>query len=136
MLFIDTSALFAFIDHAAAEHPLVERAVESARPHGLVTHGYVAAEAMALVRRRLGSDAAVRVIDDGLGSIDVRPVDGDLHTSAVNAYRASGAHGPSFVDRVSFEFMRREGIDTAIAIDRDFVTAGFRILPEPEPLER
>jgi predicted nucleic acid-binding protein len=135
-LFIDTSALYAFVDHAAAEHEPVERAVDSARPFGLVTHGYVAVEALALVRRRLGPDAAVRLIDDGFGSIDVHPVDADLHTSAVETYRVSGAIGPSFVDRVSFEFMRREGIDTAIAVDSDFVTAGFRVIPEPRPIER
>jgi predicted nucleic acid-binding protein len=31
----------------------------------------------------------------------------------------------SLVDRTSFAFMRREGIERAIALDADFRTAGF-----------
>jgi predicted nucleic acid-binding protein len=30
---------------------------------------------------------------------------------------------------VSFELMRRRGLEVALALDRDFVSAGFRILP-------
>jgi predicted nucleic acid-binding protein len=35
----------------------------------------------------------------------------------------------SLVDLVSFEVMRREGIDTAFAFDRDFERAGFQVVP-------
>lgn len=34
-----------------------------------------------------------------------------------------------FVDLVSFEVMRRLGIDEAFAFDDDFAAAGFRVLP-------
>lgn len=34
----------------------------------------------------------------------------------------------SLTDAVSFEIMRRESLSEAFAFDRDFVTAGFRLL--------
>lgn len=34
----------------------------------------------------------------------------------------------SLTDAVSFEIMRKESLDSAFAFDRDFVTAGFRLL--------
>lgn len=34
----------------------------------------------------------------------------------------------SLTDAVSFEIMRRESLDSAFGFDRDFVTAGFRLL--------
>ncbi len=42
---------------------------------------------------------------------------------------AAARSGVSFVDRVSFELMRRERIDAAFAFDRDFVREGFRRVP-------
>jgi len=35
----------------------------------------------------------------------------------------------SLVDCVSFEFMKREGIGTALAVDPHFAEAGFDVLP-------
>jgi predicted nucleic acid-binding protein len=35
----------------------------------------------------------------------------------------------SLVDRVSFELMRREGIERALAFDDDFTEAGFETVP-------
>ena len=34
----------------------------------------------------------------------------------------------SLTDAVSFEIMQRDGVNTAFAFDRDFVTAGFELL--------
>jgi predicted nucleic acid-binding protein len=61
--------------------------------------------------------------------LDIAPVDADLHATAVTAFRESIDSSVSLVDRTSFAFMRREGIDQAIALDRDFGTAGFATLP-------
>lgn len=44
------------------------------------------------------------------------------------AYRRSSAGGPSFVDCVSFEVMRRRGVREAFTNDRHFADAGFRVL--------
>lgn len=57
------------------------------------------------------------------------PVDTDLHAVAVAAFRDTIESPVSLVDRTSFAFMRREGIERAIALDIDFRTAGFETLP-------
>lgn len=33
------------------------------------------------------------------------------------------------MDRVSFEMMRREGVDVAFAFDPDFASEGFELIP-------
>lgn len=35
----------------------------------------------------------------------------------------------SLVDCVRFEFMRAQGLREALALDEDFATAGYRLLP-------
>jgi hypothetical protein len=52
-------------------------------------------------------------------------VDEPLHRAALAAHRGTGA-SVSLVDNVSFEVMRREGIDQAFAFDADFEAQGFR----------
>ena len=51
------------------------------------------------------------------------------HIIPVHEFRAAIESPVSVVDRVSFAFMRREGIDSAIALDVDFRTAGFATVP-------
>ncbi|MHB8674244.1 MAG: hypothetical protein ACYDAK_11290 [Candidatus Limnocylindrales bacterium] len=57
------------------------------------------------------------------------PVDAALHADAVTAFRDTVESSISLVDRTSFAFMRREGIERAIALDADFRSAGFETLP-------
>jgi predicted nucleic acid-binding protein len=56
-------------------------------------------------------------------------VDEDLHRAATAAFLAAIRRGTSFVDRVSFELMRRRSIETAFAFDRDFTAEGFSVIP-------
>ena len=124
-VFVDTSALLALLDEddqahaeAAASYAYLLDAAE------LVTHNYVHAEATELVRRRLGRDAAIRLIDGLLPSIAVHWVDEATHAAAIEAWRARGA-ALSLVDQVSFLVMRRLGTRAALAFDRDFEAEGF-----------
>jgi predicted nucleic acid-binding protein len=124
-VFVDTSALLALLDeddrvHAAAasSYAYLLDAAE------LVTHNYVHGEAAELVRRRLGADAAIRLVDGLLPSIAVHWVDEATHAAAMEAWRARGA-ALSLVDQVSFLVMRRLGIRAALAFDRDFEAEGF-----------
>jgi predicted nucleic acid-binding protein len=134
--FIDTSALYALLDAADRAHEPAEAAYDELGPRALVTHRYVIVESIALVGRRHGARGVIRLIDELLPAIDVRPVDDETHESALAELVAAAGAGPSFVDRTSFAFMRRAGIETAFAIDRDFATAGFRVIPDmPRSLE-
>lgn len=124
-VFVDTSALLALLDEddqvhaeAASSYAYLLDAAE------LVTHNYIHVEATELVRRRLGRDAAMRLVDGLLPSIAVHWVDQATHAAAMEAWRARGA-GVSLVDQMSFLVMRRLGIRVALAFDRDFEAEGF-----------
>ena len=56
-------------------------------------------------------------------------VDESVHASAVASLLAAGRRGLSLVDCTSFELMRRNGLDEALALDRDFVDQGFGVSP-------
>lgn len=113
-----------------ADHARVAAAVHGlARYEQLVTHNYVVAESAALVDRRLGRRYAARLLRDLLAPVQITWVDEAIHTLAAGSYLASGARGPSLVDFASFEVMRLHGIRTSLAVDRDFVDAGFDVIP-------
>ncbi|HEY7692339.1 MAG TPA: PIN domain-containing protein [Gaiellaceae bacterium] len=130
MILIDTSALFACLDRADAEHG---RAVatfdELSEADDLVTHTYVVVETASLVQRRLGSGSTRALFDDLLPAVQTLGVDDAVHHAAVAALIASGSRSVSLVDWTSFEVMRRLGIEEAFAFDEDFARQGFAVRP-------
>lgn len=124
-VFVDTSALLAILDEDDRYH---REAAETFRAlmvgTELVTHNYVEVETLTLARRRLGPGAVARLTDRLLPPMTTIWVDEPLHRAALAAHRADGA-SVSLVDNVSFEVMRREGIDRAFAFDADFEAQGF-----------
>jgi predicted nucleic acid-binding protein len=128
--FVDTSALLAFLDRDAGEH---ERVVASLAPvladRRGITHNYVVVEAEALAHRRLGAPAVRGLLEDVVPLLDVAWVDASLHAAAVATHLRGPRRRSSLVDHVSFELMRRRGLDVALALDDDFVAAGFQTLP-------
>ena len=132
-LFVDTSALIAFLDTDQPRHADVidawDRAVGEERP--LATSNYVLLEAFALVQRRLGQEA-MRALADILVPM-LRPlwIDEELHAAAVAALLAANRRRLSLVDCTSFELMRRHALTDALALDDDFTRQGFRLIPGP-----
>lgn len=129
-IFIDTSALYALIDvdddnHVPASERMAGLRYDDA---SLLTHNYVAVEAVALAQRRLGLEAAVDLHDRLLPLTNVEWVDAGLHGAAWTALRAARRRRVSLVDQVSFALMRRRRIDTAFAFDADFAREGFALL--------
>jgi len=127
IVFVDTSAVYALLDAGDSNHERAIRATARLLGEELVTHSYVVVELVSLVRRRLGPDAAARLIDELLPAIDVTDVDASLRARALAAFRASTGSAVSLVDRTSFEFMRQSGISRAWAMDSDFATEGFEL---------
>lgn len=130
-VFVDTSGLVAVLDgddprHASARDTLADL---TAAGVDLVTHGYVVAEAIAVVRRRLGTEAVLGLIDALLPAIRVVSVELPLHVAGLQLYRDSLPSATSFVDRVSLLLMETERIDTVFAIDGDFRLPGVRVIP-------
>jgi predicted nucleic acid-binding protein len=89
----------------------------------------VLVEATALVQARLGAAAVRELHTDLLAPVQVVWVDASVHQVAVAALIASAGPGVSLVDRVSFEVMRRRGIDAAFTFDRHYVEEGFATVP-------
>jgi predicted nucleic acid-binding protein len=126
-VFVDTGAVYALLDAGDSNHARALRATESLLGEELVTHSYVVVELVSLVRRRLGADAAARLIDDILPALEIADVDASLRSRALAAFRAATGSDVSLVDRTSFEFMRQRGIRRAWAMDSDFATEGFEL---------
>ena len=130
-LFVDSSALLAYLDADQPRHADVAEAWRRAMEDGdsLVTSNYVLVETFALVQRRLGLDAARALAGDLVPLLRPLWVDEELHAAATAALFTAGRRKLSLVDCTSFELMRRHGIAEALALDADFARQGFRLLP-------
>lgn len=128
-LFVDSSGILALLDRDDPAHDGIVEAFALGRSEALSTHAYVIVETLAVARRRFGPAVAADLIDRVIPALGVTMVDGELHAAAMAALRDTVDSSVSLVDRTSFAFMRRAGIDRAIALDADFRTAGFETLP-------
>ena len=130
--FVDTSAFYALLSDGDTDSEPAARWLDEVAARGdehLITHNYVLTESIALIHRRLGSALVRTFIDQLLPVCDVRFVDHELHARATAAYLGGLSRTSSFVDRMSFELMRSEGIRRAFAFDRDFAREGFETVP-------
>lgn len=130
---VDTSALYALLsiddpNHESAQQTLravVDREV-------LLTHNYVAVEAVSLVYARYGR-VQVGPLRRLLDLAETVWVEDDVHDAALDQLMGGRSKGgPSFVDLVSFQVMRRLDIDRAFAYDGDFVAQGFSLASPSE----
>lgn len=128
-VFVDTSALYAVLAQNDPHHVEATHLLQWCLEHGdVVTTNYVVVETAQLVRRRLGADATVDLLDRLLPSIRTIWINEATHQAAVEGLRAAIGNA-SLVDHASFVVMRGSGIDQALAFDRDFERQGFA-LPE------
>ena len=131
-IFVDTSALYALLDRDGTEHERATNAFRGLAGEDIVTHRLVVTESAALVRRRLGPTSVANLIDGLLAPMTLLDLPDETFDQVLAAHAGSVAtSGLSLVDRLSFELMRRERITTAFAFNRDFVTAGFAVIPTP-----
>jgi predicted nucleic acid-binding protein len=129
-ILVDTSALYALLDGDDPNHGPAAKAVPELRTSaGLVTHNYVLVESCAVVQRKLGGTAVRDLLGELVSPVEILWVDEGLHEAGVTALLAATRRRVSLVDWVSFEFMRRRGIETAFAFDRDFAAQGFKTVP-------
>jgi predicted nucleic acid-binding protein len=127
-VFVDTSALYALLDEDDANHARAARAFAELQGSDLTTHAYVLVETVALVSKRLGWDAVVRLLGGLLSVVEVGPIDASIHNDALADYRNAGPSSVSFVDRTSFSYMRVRRISGAFAFDAQFEAAGFELV--------
>ena len=130
MIFVDTSALLAFLDRDATRHEEVVTSLAGVfGERSGVTHNYVLIETEALAHRRLGAGVARRLLEDVVPVLKIVFVDAELHAAAVTAHLRALRRRSSLVDQVSFELMRQRDISVAFALDRHFAREGFDLVP-------
>jgi predicted nucleic acid-binding protein len=121
-VYVDTSALYALADvgdnnHGAAVEAWSRLIGGQAR---LLTTNYVLVEVIALMRARSGLQAVNDLASKVLPVLTTIWVDEDVHNAGCAAMLASGRNGPSLVDCVGFEVVRRHSVDSVFAYDRHF----------------
>jgi predicted nucleic acid-binding protein len=131
VIFLDTSAIYAWADIADANHESAVRRLHALlnRDERLLTHNYVLIESMALLQARLGMSAAIKLAKD-TDAFVIEWVDEGLHAAGVRELERSRKRGVSLVDHISFLVMRRRQLTTAFAFDPDFVSAGFEVFDD------
>ena len=100
------------------------------RHRALWTTSFVIVETMALLQHRIGLAAAQDFDDDLLPILRVQWVDERLYRIGADRLWREDRRQLSLVDCISFEFMRMQGLTTALAVDPHFAEAGFTVLPE------
>lgn len=134
-LFLDTSAWFAALSDRDQDHARAARYYREILTTGrfaLVTTNLVIAELHAMLSRRQGPAAGLRLLD-GLREDPLHEVvwvTRELHQRAVDRWLRPFADQPfSLVDAVGFEVMRDRGLRTAFSTDHHFKVAGFEVVP-------
>ncbi len=86
MIFLDTSAIYAWADAADPNHAVAVRSLQAILESGedLLTHNYVLVESVALLQARLGLLAANKLGRDA-ANFAVEWVDAELHAAAIHA---------------------------------------------------
>lgn len=129
MIFVDTSAFFALVASDDRNHGRALRTVDRVAKEPKCTHSYVLSETISLLDARLGRPS-VRIFKERVPPLldTVVWIDSDMHQAALEVLTSTRSKRVSFVDLVSFEVMRRRGIEVAFAYDTDFTKAGFTLL--------
>jgi len=130
-VFVDTSAFIAVLDADDGMHSLArdvwERVLDG--NDALHTSSYVLVETSMLLQRIIGMDALRAFTADILPVVNVAWVDEAIHRSAFHALLVASRRDMSLVDCVSFEAMRRLGIEHVFCFDPHFAKQGFHALP-------
>ncbi len=127
MIFLDTSAVYALASTADPNHTVAVRMFARLleADETFLTHNYILVESFALLQSRLGLPAAIAFERDS-HAFEIEWIDLPTHAAAASRWIAR-KQAVSFVDEVSFLVMQRRAIETAMAFDRDFERAGFRL---------
>ena len=130
LLFVDTSAWFAFANRKDPHHVAVSDVLHTFSGR-LVTSNFVFDETVSLCLYRLGRAVASAVGDvlKDTGEVDLVRVTSNDELDAWELFGSRADQRYSFTDCTSFVLMRRLGLGVAAALDEDFATEGFSLVP-------
>jgi len=130
-IFVDTSAIYAFLDADDDGHSAVlnewQRATDARDV--LVTSNYVLAESIALSQNRGGIGMLRDLVARVAPAMRVEWIGQDVHEVGLAALLLANRRDLSLVDCTSFELMRRLGLTCAFALDPHFREQGFEVVP-------
>jgi uncharacterized protein len=133
-IFVDTSAWIAVADSGESSHITLTAIYKQLLKTSvrLTTSDLVIAESQILLRRRMNHDAANIFLDsvNHSPSIDIVFLDQEMEMEAKKVLQKFSDQELSFTDAVSFAIMKSRKMRTAFTLDKHFVIAGFRTLPE------
>lgn len=126
MRFVDTSFWVALLIPRDRHHA-VAKGIWELHQEAAVATNHVIGETWTFLRRRAGHRAAVAFLLAAERSrhLAIAYVDQDLEAEAWRWLRRHDEREYSFVDAVSFAYMRRRRLKEALAFDGDFAAAGF-----------
>ena len=129
--FADTSAIYALLVRTERSHSETASAfgdlLDSRRP--LVSSNYVLLESTALLQRRIGLQAVHDLVSRIVPLLTIHWIDESTHRQASERLSRTDRRSLSLVDCTSFVIMDAEGIEDALALDRDYEVEGYRCLP-------
>ncbi len=130
-IFLDTSGFLAVLDSDDTHHVRASEAWKDmlSSDEILVTTNYVLVETLALAQHRLGLEATRLFHEAIVPVIQIRWIDNVIHHAAIAILFTASRRKLSFVDCVSFEIMRIEGIGSAFTMDTHFREQGFSCIP-------
>ncbi len=131
-IFIDTSAILAFLNKEDHFHQIAKRTWEDINlsEENLICSNYVIVETVSLLQKRFGIDA-LRIFEN-----EVRPIiniiwiDQTIHHAGMVVVLTTNHRKLSLVDCTSFEVLRTLQIEKVFTFDPHFSEQGFNIIPE------
>lgn len=129
-VFVDTSAFIGMADSENAQHGDAVRVWDGllTANEPLVATNYILLETFSLVQSRWGIKAVQDFQDSICPLLSIQWIDEPMHRSGVAAVLAAGRRQLSLVDCVSFEVMRRIGLNRVFCFDPHFEEQGFEVL--------
>lgn len=130
LIFVDTSAWYAYFDNSDADHPAAVEFMNNL-PSPIITSNYVIDETLTLLRTRIGHSLAVSIgkqfFSKHLAQV-VRITEKD-ERAAFKLFTQYADKTFSFTDCTSFVVMQNLGIKQAFTFDKHFQQIGFNKLP-------
>lgn len=127
-IFVDTSALYAFVNKNDKFHHQVVKYLKTT-PDTLVTTNFIFAETLSLITKRVGKKIAIKFGEHlkKSGKILIMYLPEDYQEKAWKLFSEDEKIGFDYIDATCFVFMQETGIETALSFDIHFIQAGFKL---------
>jgi predicted nucleic acid-binding protein len=129
--YVDTSAFLAILNADDKNHINAKRVWTDLilREDIFICSDYILVESLALIQHRIGLEAVRAFHEDIFPLLTIEWVDESIYQSGIASVLTASRRDLSLVDCVSFEVMRRLGIQSVFTFDKHFKEQGFISLP-------